>query len=176
MFIEKINDSKNIDGVKLITMDTFVDHRGEIATIYSKSKMFPEFVEDKITISNKNVLRGLHGDLYTSKIISCLFGKIELFVVDARKNSITFGNSEKFVLSGEKLQTVYVPKGCLNGHLCLSNKCIFWYKWSQKYDGPSKRFTIKWDDEDLNLDWSIKNPILSDRDLNGNYFSLLATE
>ena len=148
MFIENIHNSKNIDGLKLITMDTFVDHRGEIATIFSKSKMFPEFVEDKITISTKDVLRGLHGDLTTSKLISCLSGRIELFVVDARKKSQTFGNTEKFILSDKKIQTVFVPKGCLNGHLCLSDRCIFWYKWSEKYEGPSKQFTIKWDDAD----------------------------
>ena len=111
MFIENIHNSKNIDGLKLITMDTFVDHRGEISTIFSKSKMFPEFVEDKITISTKDVLRGLHGDLTTSKLISCLSGRIELFVVDARKKSQTFGNAEKFILSDKKIQTVFVPKG-----------------------------------------------------------------
>ena len=120
MFIEKINDSKNIDGVKLITMDTFVDHRGEIATIYSKSKMFPEFVEDKITISNKNVLRGLHGDLYTSKIISCLFGKIELFVVDAEKIQSHLGIVRNLFYPAKNYKQSMSQRGVLMGtSVCL---------------------------------------------------------
>ena len=171
MFIKEIKESNLIDGVKLITLDTYEDSRGHIATVFSKSNLYPDFVEDKITISYKNVLRGLHGDPHTDKLISCFYGQIELYVIDYRKESDTYGKSEKFVLSDNKLQTVFVPKGCLNGHLCLSDKCIFWYKWSAKYDGPSSQETILWNDKNLNLNWSTTEPILSERDANANPFN-----
>ena len=170
MFTNDIKESDIIDGVKSITLDTYKDNRGEIATIFSKSDMFPAFVEDKITISHKNVLRGLHGDPHTDKLISCISGQIELYVVDYRHRSKTYGKSEKFVLCSDNLQTVFVPKGCLNGHLCLTDKCIFWYKWSSKYEGPLSQETILWNDKKLNLKWSVSDPILSERDINGNPF------
>jgi len=57
-----------------------------------------------------------------------------------------------------------VPAGFLNGHLCLSKKCLFFYKWSEKYSGPENQISIKWDDPTLNIEWPVNNPILSARD------------
>ena len=168
MFIEKIENYK-IEGLLLITMDNYHDSRGEIWTLHSENPIFPDFVEDKITISNLGVLRGLHGDPKTCKLISCLHGSFVLNVVDARKGSKTYGESQKFNLSSDKGQSVLVPPGCLNGHLCKSEKCIFWYKWSEKYD-ISNQTTVSWNDKTLNLDWECENPLLSERDKNGKDF------
>tara|TARA_R100000808_G_C2145565_1_gene153402 strand:+ start:1665 stop:2189 length:525 start_codon:yes stop_codon:yes gene_type:complete len=169
VFIKSIKNYE-IEGLRLITLDNFYDQRGEIWTIYSPLSMFPNFVEDKISISRKGVLRGLHGDPHTTKLVSCLDGEFTLFVVDARNGSNTYGRRQKFNLSSNQGQLVLVPAGCLNGHLCKSEKCIFWYKWSKKYNGPEAQTTIKWNDEELNLDWGIKSPILSERDNNGRNF------
>ena len=93
-----------------------------------------------------------------------MHGEIQLAVVDLRKDSSTYGNSMMFNLSDEKGSAIFVPAGCVNGHLCLSDKCIFFYKWSKPYNGADNQVTIKWDDPDLNLSWKINNPILSTRD------------
>jgi dTDP-4-dehydrorhamnose 3,5-epimerase len=150
--------------------DYFSDLRGQIWTIHSEDNGLTKFVEDKITVSNKNVLRGLHGDGAADKLISCLYGTIQLAVVDARKNSPTRGVVETFILSDKEPRYVFVPAGCLNGHLCLSDRCIFWYKWSQKYTGAETQETVLWKDEDLKIPWICKDPMLSDRDKNGNSF------
>ena len=91
-------------------------------------------------------------------------------VVDLRKESETYGKTETFLISDCEPTVVIVPKGCVNAHLCLSDKCVFYYKWSEDYKGPDKQVTINWDDPDLNIDWAIKNPILSERDKNGTTY------
>jgi dTDP-4-dehydrorhamnose 3,5-epimerase len=156
----------SISGLLEIELDPFHDKRGEIWSIYEKCELFPDFVEDKVTISNRGVLRGLHGDYETDKLITCLHGELFLAVVDIRKNSPEYKKVTTFKLSEENPKMILVPSGCLNGHLCISDKCIFFYKWSKKYTSPDDQITIKWDDSDLNINWPINYPILSDRDSN----------
>tara|TARA_R100000008_G_scaffold21543_1_gene11348 strand:+ start:27398 stop:27979 length:582 start_codon:yes stop_codon:yes gene_type:complete len=168
-FYKHIENSK-IEDVYKISLDTFSDERGEIWTIFRNVDWLPSFVEDKISISRRNVLRGLHGDDNTWKLISCLHGEMLLVVADARRHSKTYGLTETFKISENSGTLVLVPPGCLNGHLCLSEKCIFWYKWSEKYHGPEKQATVAWDDPDLKIDWPIDKPILSKRDRNGSSF------
>ena len=159
-----------ISGVHTGEYDIFSDKRGEIWTTYSEEGCFARFVEDKISVSFKNVLRGLHGDRETDKLISCLHGKLQLVVVDAREKSPTRGLVENFYLSDEKPSYVYIPAGCLNGHLCISEKCIFWYKWTHKYGGTSSQETVMWNDDELQIKWDCNQPILSERDQSGSLF------
>ncbi len=106
----------------------------------------------------------MHGDSEIDKLILCLHGSIQLAVVDLRKGSSTYGNSKMFNLDDKNGRAIFVPAGCVNGHLCLSDKCIFFYKWSKPYNGADKQVTIQWDDPSLALEWKIKNPIMSTRD------------
>ena len=153
-----------LSGVLKIELDPHTDERGEIWSIYEDCDFLPTFVEDKVTISKKGVLRGLHGDTHTDKLICCMSGEIFLAVVDARTDSKTFGQTETFHLTAEHPTIVLVPAGCLNGHLCLSERCLFFYKWSQKYNGPESQVTVRWDDPELGIPWPITTPILSPRD------------
>ena len=163
-FIKDVETFDDIDGVLKLNLDTFTDFRGDIWTTYTDCDFLPKFSEDKISVSKKHVLRGLHGDSEIDKLIVCMHGEIQLAVVDLRKDSSTYGNSMMFNLSDEKGSAIFVPAGCVNGHLCLSDKCIFFYKWSKPYNGADNQVTIKCDDPDLNLSWKINNPILSTRD------------
>ena len=122
-----------------------------------------KFVQDDISVSSKNVLRGIHGDDQTWKLVSCLYGKFYLVVVNCDKQSIDFGKWQSFVLSDKSRLQVLVPPKYGNAHLVLSDMTIFHYKQSTYYE-PSKQFTYKWDDSQLNIWWPIKNLILSQRD------------
>jgi len=164
-FIKNVEESQDIMGVKQLNLDTFSDFRGDIWTLYTDCNFLPKFAEDKLSVSKRGVLRGLHGDSEIDKLILCLHGHIQLAVLDLRENSPTYGNTQMFELSDTIGTAIFVPAGCVNGHLCLSDKCIFFYKWSKKYNGADKQVTIKWDDPVLNLNWKIKNPIMSERDL-----------
>ena len=159
--------SKKVKDLYVLELDTFQDFRGEIWTISSKEHSNLNYVADKVTISRFGVLRGFHGDPHTAKLITCLSGQFQLAVVDLRKDSETYGASETFLLSDNKPSVVFVPAGCVNAHLCLSDKCVFYYKWSEDYNGPESQVTVQWDDPDLGIDWVISSPILSERDQNG---------
>ena len=165
-FIKDMEASQEIIGLKKLNLDTFSDFRGDIWTLYTDCDFLPKFAEDKISVSKKGVLRGLHGDSEIDKLILCLHGDIQLGVLDLREDSPTYGNTQMFDLNDRVGTAIFVPAGCVNGHLCLSEKCVFYYKWSKIYNGADKQVTIKWDDPDLSLDWKIKDPIMSPRDMN----------
>ena len=95
---EKIQ-SKEIDGLTQIKLDTFEDFRGEIWTVYSEEYCDYKFVADKVTISHGGVLRGFHGDPYTAKLVTCLSGEFQFAVLDLRKDSKTYGNVQTYVVS-----------------------------------------------------------------------------
>ena len=132
-FIKDVENSLKIKGLKVLNLDTFTDFRGDIWTLYTDCDLLPDFVEDKISVSKRHVLRGLHGDSEIDKLITCIHGEIQLAVLDLRKDSPTYGNTEMFELSDKVGTSVFVPAGCVNGHLCLSEKCVFYYKWSKIY-------------------------------------------
>ena len=121
------------------------------------------FVQDDVSISFKHVLRGLHGDRITWKLITCLLGKIYVVIVNWKETSPQYRQWESFVLSEENKKQILVPPEFGLGHLVLSKKAIFHYKQSAYYDRVSQ-FTLIWNDPKLNIWWPIKQPILSRRD------------
>ena len=162
-----------LDDVLLIKLDIFEDYRGEYVEtyndeLYRKNGLDIKFVQDDISISAKNVQRGIHGDSETWKLISCLYGKFYLMVVNCDVNSENFGKWESFVLSDVNRLQVLVPPKYGNAHLILSDKAIFHYKQSTYYN-PEKQFTYKWNEPKFNIWWPINNPILSQRDEEGHY-------
>lgn len=162
-----------LDGVLVIKPDVFEDHRGEYVEtynedLYRKNGIDIRFVQDDISISTKDVLRGIHGDSGTWKLISCLLGKFYLVVVNCDAGSNDFGRWQSFVLSDRNRHQVLVPPNHGNGHLILSERAIFHYKQSTYYD-PSRQFTYRWNDPKLNIWWPVKAPLLSQRDEVGHY-------
>ena len=162
-------EKSKLNGVLLIKPPTiFEDFRGTYVEIYNE-KLYTEagikvkFVQDDISVSSKHVLRGIHGDGETWKLISCLYGKFYLVVVNWDETSPQFGQWESFVLSDQNRLQVLVPPKFGNGHLVLSDLAIFHYKQSVYYNRAGQ-FTLLWNDPKLNLWWPVKNPILSRRD------------
>jgi len=162
-----------LPGVLLIRPDVFTDFRGQYVETYNR-KMYRgagidvTFVQDDISVSKKNVLRGIHGDDRTWKIISCLWGEFYFVVVNCDTSSREFGRWQSFILSARNRHQVLVPPKHGNGHLVLSDRTIFHYKQSHYYD-PSRQFTYVWNDPRLQIRWPIEKPILSKRDEAGHY-------
>lgn len=161
----------DLDGVLLIKPYVFEDHRGEYIetyneSLYRKNSIDIKFVQDDISVSTRNVLRGIHGDDCTWKLISCMYGRFYLVVVNCDTESKDFGRWQSFILSDSNRLQVFVPPKYGNAHLILSDTAIFHYKQSTYYD-RSKQFTYKWNDSRLNIWWPIENPILSQRDKQG---------
>ena len=173
----EIKRSRKINDLLLIEPDMFHDFRGEYVETYNKKKYTfkdsngnaIEFLEDDISVSIRGTLRGLHGDSKTWKLIQCLEGSFYYVVVDMRENSSTYMNWESLTLNEKNRMQVLVPAGCANGHLVMSERCIFSYKQSQYYSGMENQFTVRWDDPKLGIYWPIKTPILSERDAKAEY-------
>ncbi len=168
----KVEKTK-LEGVLLIRLDSFKDHRGEYVEtynerLYSEHGITVKFIQDDISVSKKDVLRGIHGDGETWKLISCFYGEFFFVVVNCDPDSKDFGKWESFILSETNRLQVLVPPKYGNGHLALSDKTIFHYKQSTYYD-PSKQFSYKWNDPKFNIRWPTEDPILSKRDEAGKY-------
>lgn len=158
-----------LQGVLLIDPPTaFSDLRGTYVETYNE-KLYKDaginvdFVQDDVSTSHKNVLRGIHGDYETYKLVSCLYGKFYLVVVNWDASSPQFKQWDYFMLSDANRRQVLIPPKHGNAHLVLSDVAIFHYKQSTYYNRASQ-FTIKWNNPELKIVWPIKNPILSDRD------------
>lgn len=168
MTILQVTQTK-LDGVLVIKPPTiFEDHRGSYVELYNQ-KLYQEagirakFVQDDISTSKKGTLRGIHGDRETWKLISCLYGKLYLVVLDADPTSPRFAQWESFILSDRNRLPVLVPPKYGNGHLVLSARAVFHYKQSAYYN-RAKQFTILWNDPRFKIVWGIEKPILSKRD------------
>ncbi len=161
--------------VKVYKNEAFLDHRGELWTIF-KSENCPELVfnHDKVAKSKHNVLRGLHTDK-SYKLITCLYGKLQLVVVNYIKTSPDYLKVESFILDANEnpKTSVLVPPNYLNGHLVLSEEALFHYKWSYEGEYPDVKdqISVNWADPTLNIDWLSSDPILSDRDKNSKFIS-----
>ena len=150
--IKEIKSSENINGVNVIKLDTFSDLRGEIWSIYSPEHSDVEYKLDKVTISKLGVLRGFHADSLNCKLITCLHGKFQLAIADARESSDTYGNTEVHIITDEAPTLVFIPKG---------------------YVQPESQATVVWNDKTLDIEWMHNNPIISDRDRNGKKFETI---
>jgi dTDP-4-dehydrorhamnose 3,5-epimerase len=162
-------DKTSLTGVMKIGLTSFEDHRGSYSETYNKNFFLEngidiEFLQDDISVSKKNVLRGIHGDQKTWKLITCLYGEFQLIVVNNDLQSNEYKKWESFYLSFENKIQMLVPPKFGNGHLVLSDKCIFHYKQNSEYDRLGQ-FTIKWNDPSFGFKWSISDPILSERDM-----------
>lgn len=163
-----IVEKTDIEGVLLIKPSIFEDHRGSFVETYNLKEYMRNgikinFVRDDISTSTKGVLRGIHYDNVTWKLIQCLYGRIYFVVVDLRKESKTYKKWLSFILSDSNRHQVLVPPRCGNGHLVMSESCIFSYKQSEYYQ-PEKEKILRWNDPEINIYWPIKNPILSQKD------------
>ncbi len=165
-----IIENTPIKDLIIITPNIFEDNRGYFLESYNQKKLEKviktKFVQDNESLSQKNVLRGLHFQkppFAQAKLIRVIKGSILDVAVDLRINSSTYKKHFKHVLSGENKKQLYIPVGFAHGFLCLEDNTIINYKCSEYYNANSES-SIKWNDPDLNIDWEIKNPILAEKD------------
>ena len=158
--------------IKVYKNTSFKDHRGYYWTSWKSNTIKSViFRHDKFSLSKKNVLRGLHGDYKTWKLVSCPYGKFLLVVVNCVKTSKSYLKWKTWILSQKNNIQLLIPPNYANGHYCLSDYCLFHYKLSYKgfYTGHRQQFSIRWNDPKINIKWPCKKPILSMRDKNSKF-------
>ena len=163
-----------IKDLLLIEPKVFGDDRGYFYESYNE-KLFhsnnvtANFVQDNISKSSKGILRGLHFQtppFTQGKLVKVIQGSVLDVAVDLRAASPTFGQHFKMVLSEENHKMMWIPEGFAHGFLTLEDDTIFLYKCTNFYNASADR-SILWNSLELNIDWGITNPILSDKDRNG---------
>ncbi|MFP6637176.1 MAG: dTDP-4-dehydrorhamnose 3,5-epimerase [Nitrospinaceae bacterium] len=159
-----------LEGVLLIEPTIHSDCRGQFFESFKKEKfrefgIQEDFVQENQSLSQKNVLRGLHYRIEPEqgKLVRVIQGEVFDVVVDIRKNSSTFGKWQGFNLSDSNHLQLYVPVGFAHGFCVLSDTAEFLYKVSEYYSADKEKGII-WNDPDIGIDWPVSDPILSEKD------------
>ena len=159
----------NFKDLKIYNKISYKDKRGYTRELFKNNSIKEKFPFDLLSLSKKNVIRGLHLQIKRpqGKFVSVLKGKVFDVALDCRKNSKTFGKYFSVIISHTDDFSFYIPENFAHGFLCLSKSCTINYKCS-KYRNQKYERTLSWNDPDVNIKWQIKKPILSKRDrLNG---------
>lgn len=174
-----MNSTKfEIEGLVLIEPRKFHDDRGYFFESFNEQKyseLLGEeavFVQDNVSYSQKNVLRGLHFQnppFAQGKLVSVLKGKVLDVAVDLRKDSSTYGQHEIIELSAENGLQFYIPPGFAHGFVALEEGTLFSYKCTNYYS-PSHEDTLLWNDSKLNINWNCYEPLVSEKDKIGKLF------
>ena len=166
-----------IKDLVVIKPKVFRDDRGYFFESFNRSKLDVlgndlEFVQDNQSLSQKDVLRGLHFQnppYAQAKLVSVIQGSVLDVAVDIRKESPTYGKSFSIVLDGIEKNQLFIPAGFAHGFKTLENNTIFFYKCTSYYNKESEGCLL-WNDPDLNINWDIENPMLSEKDKIGQLF------
>jgi dTDP-4-dehydrorhamnose 3,5-epimerase len=169
----KVTES-GIKGVFIIEPDVYEDDRGFFMETFHNERYRKllginlDFVQDNISRSSKNVLRGMHfqKNYPQGKIVKASRGEILDVVVDLRKDSPTYGTWESFRLSEKNKLQVWIPPGFAHGFLVMSDSADIDYKCTEYYH-PEDELCLMWNDPEVAIDWTINDPILSEKDKKG---------
>jgi dTDP-4-dehydrorhamnose 3,5-epimerase len=166
--LQKLNTS--LPGVWELQPKVFRDARGFFLETYHRQKFselgIPDvFVQDNHSCSTKGTLRGLHYQLRhtQAKLCRVVQGEVLDVAVDVRIGSPNFGKWTSVLLSAERQNLIFIPRGFAHGFVALSDTVQFLYKCSDVYD-PTSEYGIIWNDPDLAIAWGVANPLVSEKD------------
>lgn len=161
-----------IEGLLIIEPQIFGDERGYFYESFNQSefdnvsnKVF-HFVQDNQSLSNKNVVRGLHFQappFDQGKLVRVIQGSVLDVVLDIRKKSPTYGRHFSIELTGENKMQFWIPPGFAHGFATLENQTIFQYKCTNVYQ-PKSEGCVLWNDTNLNINWRVEQSIVSEKD------------
>ena len=167
----------SINGLLIIEPRVFNDDRGYFFESFRKNLLAEQgikldFVQDNISKSTKGTIRGLHyqiGNNAQGKLCQVIYGSVIDAAVDIRFGSPTFGKHFSIELSQENHRQLWIPPGFAHGFSVLSSEAIFSYKCTAYYSKEDER-SILYNDPDLNINWRIENPVVSEKDLAAKLF------
>ncbi|MGP1446544.1 MAG: dTDP-4-dehydrorhamnose 3,5-epimerase [Candidatus Limimorpha sp.] len=160
-----------IKDLVIIKPDVFTDTRGYFFESYNQEKFHAagltmDFVQDNESKSMRGVLRGLHFQkppFAQGKLVRVVKGSVMDVAVDLRGSSPTYGQWESIILTESNKLMLWIPEGFAHGFVCLEDDSVFTYKCTNVYNKASEG-SILWNDPDINVQWNIENPILSEKD------------
>lgn len=173
----------DIEGLLILKPKVFGDERGYFfesynEEVYRKAGIDYLFLQDNISKSKKGTIRGLHyqvGEKAQGKLCKVIYGKVLDVAVDIRFGSPTFGKYFSSELSEDNHTQLWIPPGFAHGFSVLSDEAIFSYKCTALYSKENER-AILYNDKDLNINWKVDNPIVSEKDLKAPLLKNIAKE
>jgi dTDP-4-dehydrorhamnose 3,5-epimerase len=154
---------------KLYVPDVFIDDRGFFKETYSYEKyaalgMGDVWVQDSVSRSSRNVIRGMHYDMRMAKLVQVLVGEIFDVIVDVRESSPTYLKWQGFPLTAENHHQLYVPQGFAHGFIALADDNLVQYKMTAHFD-PAHERILSWKDPRVGIRWPlVGEPRLSPKD------------
>ncbi|MBL4603539.1 MAG: dTDP-4-dehydrorhamnose 3,5-epimerase [Emcibacteraceae bacterium] len=163
-----------IEEILIIEPQVFGDERGFFMETFSADRyrdmagIDHEFVQDNHSRSQKGVLRGLHFQKKRpqGKLVRVISGEVFDVAVDIREGSKTYGKWVGVHLSADNKRQLWVPPGFAHGFATLSDSADFEYKCTDYYQ-PDDECCLMWNDSDVNINWPIETPIISEKDARG---------
>ncbi len=161
-------EKTKLKGVYLVKPSVHEDERGNFYETYNEKDYFDagltaRFIQDDISCSVRGVLKGMHGDAGTYKLVQCVYGEVYAVILNCDESSTDFGKWQSFALSAENKYQIYVPPMYGNGYYVMSDYAVYSYKQSTYY-GEYKQFTYKYNDPRFGIDWPKLPEIISRRD------------
>ena len=158
-----------LEGVYIINNFNAIDNRGLFAKTFNKNyfnenNLDFEIKESYYSVSNKNVIRGMHFQLPPNdheKLVYVPKGSIIDVVLDLRKESKTFKQFISVELSDENKRSIFIPKGLAHGFKSLRNDTITVYNVSTEYDEKSDQGITY---NSFGYNWNSDEIIMSNRD------------
>ena len=157
-------------GLMIIEPDVHKDERGYFYEGFQQERYaqhgIPKFVQDNVSRSKHNVVRGLHyqSPQTQGKLVGVTQGCVWDVVVDIRVSSASFGKWVGITLSDENHLQLYIPQGFAHGYCVLSETADFYYKCTEFYNPQSER-GILWNDSELDISWPLTgSAIISAKD------------
>jgi len=172
-----------LPGLLLIDPKVFGDERGYFFESYNE-KIFRDagldlhFVQDNESMSGKGVLRGMHFQhppYAQGKLVRVVRGAVLDVSVDIRRSSSTFGKWLSFELSENNKRMLWIPPGFAHGFLTLEENTLFQYKCTGFYNRQAEGI-IRWNDPDLNIEWGVDDPVVSEKDSKAPLFKDLKSK
>ena len=159
-----------LNGVLIIEPDAFKDPRGFFMETYNRQRYCQAgiehvFVQDNLSFSVKNTLRGLHFQIShpQAKLVQVIAGEIFDVAVDIRPASTSFGKWTGITLSGQNKRQLFIPEGFAHGFCVLSETAYFSYKCSDFY-APGDEGGLLWSDPGIGIQWPVQKAIVSEKD------------
>lgn len=175
------NRNASFSELQLFERPIFRDARGSFAELWCESESsaagLPIFLQDNVARSRRGVVRGLHfqNPRPQAKLVTVVVGEVFDVAVDVRVGSPTFGHWAAYRLSADNGRQLYIPVGFAHAYQTVSDSSVVVYKCSDVYS-PDDEHTIRWDDNDLAIDWPIRDAIISPRDATAPCLRELRTE
>ena len=173
-----------ISNLLIVDPQVFEDDRGYFFESFNERKFSEilgidiKFVQDNESFSSEGVVRGLHFQnppFAQGKLVRVIHGSALDVVVDIRKKSETYGKHYSVELSSTNKRMLWIPPGFAHGFLSKENDTIFSYKCTDFYN-PESEASILWNDPDLNINWEVDDPIVSNKDNNAPRFSTFVSQ